>query len=96
MSIDNSVTPGCILVRNSGYNMCIWTFYKVLRTTPKQMVLMELLKDVYIDDKHDGFHPIVTPVDVGAPRSEIIKTAKTNPHYSFYDPKHTYIEDHLD
>lgn len=91
-----SVNVGDVLVRQVGCTMVIYEFYKVLRTTKTQMVLMPMLKESYHDEKHDGFHPIVRPIDQGIDYADIVKRSKKAYEFSHYDPEHTYVEDHLD
>ena len=65
-----SVNVGDIVVKRVGWSMVIYEFFKVLRTTKTQMILMPLMKDSYYDDKNDNFHPIVKPLDMGTARSD--------------------------
>ena len=90
------VNIGDIVVKQVGYSMVIYEFYKVLRTTKTQMILMPLMKDQHTDENHDYFHPIVKPLDIGVARSELVRCKKTSYEYSEYDSDHTYVEDHLD
>lgn len=91
-----SINIGDIVVKQVGWSMIIYEFYKVLRTTKTQMILMPLMKDTATDDKHDCFHPIVKPIDLGLPDSELVRCKKTSYEYMEYDPNHNYVEDHLD
>ena len=91
-----SVNVGDIVVKQVGWSMVIYEFFKVLRTTKTQMILMPLMKDSYHDDENDNFHPIVKPLDMAIARSELVRCKKMAYEYSEYDPNRTYREDHLD
>lgn len=91
-----SVNVGDIIVKQVGWSMIIYEFYKILRTTKTQMILMPMMKNVYYDEKHDDFHPIVKPVDMGLPDSELVRCSKKAFDYCEYDPNYEYVEDHLD
>ena len=91
-----SVNVGDIVVKQVGWSMVIYEFYKILRTTKTQMILMPMMKDVYYDENHDNFHPIVKPVDISLTNSELVRCSKKAFDYYEYDPNHKYVEDHLD
>ena len=91
-----SVNVGDIVVKQVGWSMIIYEFYKILRTTKTQMILMPMMKDVCYDENHDNFHPIVKPVDISLPNSELVRCSKKAFDYCEYDPNHKYVEDHLD
>jgi hypothetical protein len=96
------VKIGDILAGSWGYSMTLWCFCKVVKVTPKQVVLREL-KHTTLGGHQGALHvePIIDDFREGQ-----IRCANKNPDYIWvkhlrcllrpFDPTKQYIENHMD
>jgi len=103
-TLNMQVKKGDILSGSWGYSMTLWSFYRVEKVTPKQVVLAELKSNTLGGQM---WHLKVEPSDIVDTREPLVRV-KNDPNRDYiwipgkriilhqYDPNKECFEDHMD
>ena len=78
------VKVGDVLAGSWGYSMTLWSFVKVIKVTPKQVVLQELKSQAL---EGPEYHRRVVPLDQPDPRGTTFRFQNNKPDY-IWNPKY--------
>lgn len=97
---NHSFNDGDILCEMWGYDMTIYTFYRVMKTTKTQVVLQQLVKETVSSE--GAFTPVVVPTKEIDKREEPFRVkahdtwVKTRHGYAYKWDGKPKTENHLD